>query len=82
MAEAPMKTSITRLPEDFCWPSGSKVAVLFSVAPTRTSRTARSPEWGRWQPPGYLDLNALSPARYGAGCRGESLNGLDRQRGR
>ncbi len=66
--------NITRLPNDFRWPGGKRVAVIFNIAYEGWSE-GQAPgigPMGNVLKPGYFDTNADSWARFGA------VRGIDR----
>lgn len=67
-------TGVQRMPDDFRWPGGRKIAVLLGVAYEAWS-DGKAPgigPMGNPLPPGFVDTNALAWAEYG------SRRGMDR----
>jgi peptidoglycan/xylan/chitin deacetylase (PgdA/CDA1 family) len=68
MAAAPVESRITRLGDDFRWPGGKRVAVIFNIAYEAWS-DGQAPgigPMGNVLKPGFFDTNAHSWASFGA----------------
>ncbi len=61
---------IQRLPRNFTWPNGKRIAVIFNIAYEGWSdgKVPGIGPMGNPLPPGHLDTNAMSWAAYGPKC--------------